>query len=145
MTLIHVSKMTLIHVSKMTNMQLDYAVATLTYPHLVWGETFGIHWAGHQIVIPELDEPDCYWHPTNDWAITGPIIDKHIGNVWKHNKLYEAEPDVWSAAIYTKYPTEHQAAGAIYSADGPTALIAICRTYVFAQLGEEISIPEELL
>lgn len=91
------------------------------------------------------DWPGTFYKPSTNWGCAGPIIDKHIGNVWRHNKLDEAEPDVWSAAIYTKYPTVHQAAGAIYSMDGPTALIAICRTYVFSQLGEEISIPKELL
>lgn len=124
-------------VSELTNNQLNWAVAKAEgYDH-----DYMLYIKKGKAEVFYFEE----WNPTEDWAIAGPIIDKHIGNVWKHNKLYEAEPDVWSAAIYVKYPTGHQAAGAIYSMDGPTALIAICRTYVFAQLGEEISIPEELL
>ena len=81
-----------------------------------------------------------HWQPSTDWAQGGPIIDREIGNLWKHNKLDHNEPDVWTAAAYRKAPDGTM----LYYEDGPTPLIAAMRCLVASKLGDEIDIPKEL-
>lgn len=75
-----------------------------------------------------------------NWAQGGPIIEREIGNLWKHNKLNPNEPDVWTAAAYHKAPDGTM----LYYEDGPTPLIAAMRCFVSSKLGDEVDIPEEL-
>ena len=75
------------------------------------------------------------------WSQGGPIIDREIGNLWKHNKLDPNEPDVWTAAAYRKAPDGTM----LYYEDGPTPLIAAMRCFVSSKLGDEVDVPEELL
>ena len=79
--------------------------------------------------------------PSTNWSQGGPIIDREIGNLWKHNKLDPNEPDVWTAAAYRKAPD----GTLLYYEDGPTPLIAAMRCYVSSVLGEEVEVPDELL
>ena len=79
--------------------------------------------------------------PSTDWAQGGPIIDREIGNLWKHNKLDPNEPDVWTAAAYRKAPD----GAMLYYEDGPTPLIAAMRCFCRSKLGDEVDVPEELL
>jgi len=78
---------------------------------------------------------------STNWTQGGPIIDREIGNLWKHNKLDPNEPDVWTAAAYCKAPD----GTLLYYEDGPTPLIAAMRCYVTSKLGDEIEVPEELI
>ena len=55
---------------------LSYIVAMIEMPYLIWGETIGLHHASNQIVVPELDEPDCY-SPFMSWKMVGPIIERN--------------------------------------------------------------------
>lgn len=80
------------------------------------------------------------WAPSKYWNQAGPIIDREIGNLWKHNKLDPSEPDVWTAAAYRKAPDGTM----LYYEDGPTPLIAAMRCFVSSKLGEEVEVPEEL-
>ena len=79
--------------------------------------------------------------PSTVWAQGGPVIDREIGNLWKHNKLDPNEPDVWTAAAYCKAPD----GTLLYYEDGPTPLIAAMRCYVASKLGEVVKVPQELL
>ena len=75
-----------------------------------------------------------------DWSQGGPIIEREIGNLWKHNKVDKREPDVWTAAAYHKAPD----GTLLYYEDGPTPLIAAMRCYVASKLGNTVDVPEEL-
>src|SRR5574343_1285847 len=75
---------------------------------------------------------------STDWAKGGPIIEREIGNIWKHNKLDPNEPDVWTAAAYCKAPDGTM----LYYEDGPTQLIAAMRCYVSSKLGDEVEVPD---
>ena len=81
------------------------------------------------------------WRPSLNWMQSGPIVEREIGNLWKHNKLDPNEPDVWTAAAYHKAPDGTM----LYYEDGHTPLIAAMRCFVSSKLGDEVEIPEELL
>lgn len=70
-----------------------------------------------------------YWRsPSNDWAITGPLIEQYRIDVeWVSTNTCRAE------------------ASNCMSGFGPTALIAVCRAIVASVLGVTVQIPEELL
>lgn len=76
-----------------------------------------------------------YYHPHNDWAQGGPIIEREkISFAFNASLLYETD-------------SRWKAMGAMYDAEhfyGPTPLIASMRCYVASKLGDEIEIPEEL-
>lgn len=78
--------------------------------------------------------------PSRSWAQGGPIVDREIGNLWKHNKLNPADADVCTAAAYHKAPD----GTFVYHEDGPTLLIAAMRCYVASKMGDEVDVPEEL-
>lgn len=80
------------------------------------------------------------YSPSTNWSQGGPIVEREIGNLWKHNKLDPNEPDVWTAAAYLKAPDGTM----LYYEDGPTPLIAAMRCYCRSKLGDVVDIPEEL-
>jgi len=123
--------------SELQGAALDWAVAKYVYPDLVWGSrvcgrSIGIHHASHQIVIPHLPDPKCYWNPSTDWAQGGPIIEREKIRVTPFPPSREHEG--WNAGIYDKQD----------SICGPTPLIAAMRCYVASKLGDTVEIPEEL-
>jgi hypothetical protein len=117
--------------SELKGAALDWAVAKCVYPDLVWGSSIGVHHASHQIVIPHLPEPKCYWNPSTDWAQGGPIIERE-----KIGSLHEAR-GVWSAS--TKWDDPDRV---FY---GKTKLIAAMRCFLASKLGDDIDVPKELL
>jgi hypothetical protein len=125
--------------SELTGAALDWAVAKCEYPNLVWGSSIGIHHASHQIVIPHLPEPQCYWNPSTDWPQGGPIIEREkIGLTAYHRDGGMA----WRAEVeFLPDDDTHYRYGKSY---GPTPLIAAMRCYVASKLGDNINIPEEL-
>ena len=125
-----------IKTSELIDASLDWAVWTAAggaaaYPKTASGPAFLKLWKGNTAK---------YVHPSTDWAQGGPIIDREIGNFWKHNKLDPNEPDVWTAAAYRKAPDGTM----LYYEEGPTPLIAAMRALVWCKLGDEIDIPKEL-
>jgi hypothetical protein len=121
-----------INTNELTDIALDWAVAECKYPDLVWGSSIGIHHASHQIVIPHLPEPQCYWNPSTDWAQGGPIIEREkIG-------IDCDDQGVWFASYDLSAETA-------WGATGTTPLVAAMRCYVASKLGKEIDIPEELI
>lgn len=120
-----------IKTSELTGAALDWAVEFANNPELIWGDTIGLHWASRTIVIPALVSPDCYRHPSTNWAQGGPIIERE-------KMLVDTTMDesIWVG--------QKEMDRAFYQEVGPTPLIAAMRCYVASKLGDEVEIPEEL-
>ena len=124
--------------SELTGPALDWAVAKCE------GKNGVLHDDGITRCIVVAAPSGVYkgtWRPSINWAQSGPIVEREIGNLWKHNKLDPNEPDVWTAAAYHKTPDGTM----LYYEDGPTPLIAAMRCFVSSKLGDEVDVPEELL
>lgn len=149
-------------VTQLTPLQLDYLVGILEYPHLAWEDTIGLHWASRQIVIPELPDPDCYYHPSSDWNTGGKIVERENITVIRCDDDYGIDAEgfttdqrisVWGATTgqhgtHTSYESEYydpqyeiSESDIVY---GKTPLIAAMRCYVASQLGDMIEVPDEL-
>jgi len=115
--------------SELTRAALNWAVAKCVYPDLVWGSSIGVHHASHQIVIPHLPEPKCYYDPSTEWAQGGPIIEAWAIDVDTYRGAWRAARHVGILPTYGY---------------GPTPLIAAMRCYVASKLGDEIELPTEL-
>lgn len=66
------------------------------------------------------------FHPSSDWSLGGPLIDKHRMSFWG------GENYVYAVC----------AGGEGY---GPAHLVAACRAIVSASLGERVQVPSELV
>ena len=119
--------------AELTGAALDWAVAKCVYPDLVWGSSIGVHHASHQIVIPHLPEPKCYWNPSTDWSQGGPIIEREKISL---NQDSDFPSTSWAASC----PPESG-----FNWFGPTPLIAAMRCYVASKLGDDVEIPTELV
>ena len=72
------------------------------------------------------------WHQS--WQQTGPLIDReHIDLCWAPGT------DTWCAYMSSD---RHDR---LLEIDGPTALVAACRCFVVARLGDEVEVPPGLL
>ena len=123
--------------SELTGPVLDWAVAKCE------GKNGVLHDDGITRCIVVAAPSGVYkgtWRPSINWAQSGPIVEREIGNLWKNNKLDPNEPDVWTAAAYHKAPDGTM----LYYEDGPTPLIAAMRCFVSSKLGDEVDVPEEL-
>ena len=133
-----------IKTNELDGLALDYAVAMCEYPHLVYGDTIGLYWASHQIVIPEFKEPECYYHPSSDWSVGGAIIEREDISFRKYHR-----PDVEAHGTY--YAMICRESGSMIrwhknrSYTGKTALIAAMRCYVTSKFGDEVEIPDEIM
>ncbi len=117
---------------------LSFLVAMIEMPHLVWGETIGIHHAGKQVVVPELPEPQCY-SPFTDWCMFGPIMER------EEIELHKWAIEGWKAkATSYSFLNTPQECDTFAESFGPTPLIAAMRCYVASKLGDDVEIPEEL-
>jgi hypothetical protein len=82
------------------------------------------------------------WHPSTDWALGGPIIER---------EKIKVAPNIggsWSAQIrHTKvHPlVEHRVLDGWTNASGETPLIAAMRCYVASKMGDEVDVPDDLL
>lgn len=132
-----------IKTSELIDHALDWAVAEAQGISRVTEAGFYTEYANPNVTGAKpvlLPFPRCY-SPSTRWAQGGPIIEREIGNLWKHNKLDPSEPDVWTAAAYCKAPDGTM----LYYEDGPTPLIAAMRCFVSSKLGDEVEVPLELL
>jgi hypothetical protein len=69
-----------------------------------------------------------YWLPSTDWAQGGPIIERNLITIFRHD-------EEWFAHSQLSTPEDFH---------GDTPLIAAMRCYVASKLGDTIDIPEEL-
>ena len=122
--------------SNLSGNALCYAVCMIEMPHLVWGETIGIHHASNQIVVPELPEPQCY-SPFEDWNMFGPIIERE-------KLMIGYSPDGADDPLQPWYCDDYAGLVSSGACWGATPLIAAMRCYCCAILGDEVEIPEGL-
>jgi hypothetical protein len=120
-----------IKTAELSGKALCYSVCMIEMPHLVWGETIGIHYASDQIVVPELPSPACYT-PFLGWEEVGPIIERESIDIIRDPNGTAG----WGARTYRDRK-------ALWSY-GPTPIIAAMRCYVASKLGDEVEIPEDL-
>ena len=122
-----------IKTSDLTGNALCYAVCTIELPHLVWGDSIGMHHASNQVVVPSMRSPDCY-SPYMNWAMCGPIIEREGFTLWATNAAG------WRCQGRYNYVKDCEGP----TTEGPTPLIAAMRCYCRSKLGEYVDIPEEL-
>lgn len=86
--------------------------------------------------------PGPAWNPSKNWGDGGPLIDEYkpwlsppVGND------QDDEPYGWDAEIYSADGFEQLS----HIVGAPTALIAVCRAIVAANLGETVLVPVELM
>ena len=131
-------------VEDLSYIALCYAVCRAEMPHLKWGETIGIHYASHQIVVPELPAPDCF-SPFMDWKMFGPILEREgIGftSETRDNSLWKAQLSYTREVLFSN-PT--RLIFTYCTTRGDSALIAAIRCYITSRFGNYVSIPKELL
>jgi len=75
------------------------------------------------------------WNPSTDWAQGGPLIEKYAVKV-------EHFPGETIASKANARVAMNRTA---YWQSGPAPLVALCRAIVAANLGELVSVPEELV
>jgi hypothetical protein len=74
----------------------------------------------------------CVFEPSTNWAQGGPIIEREAITVSEGSPVVGLE---WMACDRGSTHIQH----------GPTYLIAAMRCYVASKLGDDVSIPEELI
>ncbi|AVD86007.1 DUF2591 domain-containing protein [Pseudomonas sp. SWI44] len=78
------------------------------------------------------------YNPREDWALGGQLIEQH------KIKLSPYADRGWYADKV--FPAEASVAGNVdWCGFGPTPLIALCRAYVAAKLGDTVQVPKELI
>lgn len=112
-----------IRTSELTGKALDYAVAL----------TEGVECDEHNEPIwfdaDGLEAPRVTYSPSTNWAHGGPIVDRADIRIRGIVGGYSA----WTKKTVPRLLT------------GPTMLVAAMRAHVFAELGEEVDIPEWLV
>lgn len=93
----------------------------------------GVPWRVFVRYTGEVTVHDARFDPYENWAVGGPLIDKHHGSTQHFHGLAED-------ACYSGGP-----AGAEAWSYGPTALVAFCRGLVHYKLGDTVQVPKELL
>ena len=76
-----------------------------------------------------------HWSPHSDWSQGGPLIERERIGLWANSTGYFAEK---------RHFGRHHKAGRNYG-EGSTPLIAAMRCLVAANLGDVVSVPEELV
>lgn len=107
--------------------QLDWAVAKCEGYIDDWNS-----WL-HEATVKDVAESGSY-HPSTDWSIGGPIIEREDISVEFGRAEFKSE---WIAYKLGE-PHEDNPEG------GPTPLVAAMRCFVASKLGEEVEVPDEL-
>ena len=81
------------------------------------------------------DQPLHSYTPSSDWSQGGPLIERERIGLWANSTGYFAEK---------RHFGRHHKAGRNYG-EGSTPLIAAMRCLVAANLGDVVSVPEELV
>lgn len=93
----------------------------------------GVPWRVFVRYTGEVIVHDARFDPHEDWAVGGPLLDKHHGSAQHFHGLAED-------ACYSGGPS-----GADAWSYGPTALVAFCRGLVHYKLGDTVQVPKELM
>lgn len=76
------------------------------------------------------------YSPSTNWFNGGPLIEKFAIGLQSYSTEIGGSPEYWVAASWEEGTP---------MLDGPTPLIAACRTIVAHKLGDTVSVPAELL
>ncbi|HAV2159461.1 TPA: DUF2591 domain-containing protein [Enterobacter cloacae] len=114
----------------LNGIQLDYAAAVATGQQVDFEADTGCLW---------FEERDVWfvWNPSTEWAQCGPMMERFSISCYESVDLVSGEVFHWVGV--NELVTRHRR-GLI--ADNPR--VAICRAVVFAKLGNEVDIPDEL-
>ncbi len=82
------------------------------------------------------------YNPWEDWAVGGPLIDKHHVQTSFNGSGFSRSPtgEYWCA--YVCKPSGQQE---LPSGGGPNVLTAACRAIAQAKLGDTVQVPKELM
>ncbi|MGE8110843.1 DUF2591 domain-containing protein [Pseudomonas sp. NPDC086566] len=82
------------------------------------------------------------FNPWEDWALGGPLIDKHHVQTSFDGAGFSRSPtgEYWCAYVCKATGQE-----VFPSGDGPSALTASCRAIAQAKLGDTVQVPKELI
>lgn len=100
---------------------------------------YGNPWRVFARYTGEVTVHDARYNPHEDWALGGPLIDKHRGSVTCSAYLAGSEFG------YNAGPGGETPAVSYVWCTGPTALVAFCRSLVNAKLGDIVQVPKELM
>lgn len=108
----------------LTGAALDWVVAQVeAVPVAIAAPHYGTDW---RVYKPDFGGK---YSPSTDWAIGGPLGDKHFIEVFRCHDVVHAKV-AWQASA---------------NGSGDTALIAICRALVLFQCGDSVRVPKELI
>ncbi|WP_060515189.1 phage protein NinX family protein [Pseudomonas sp. NBRC 111132] len=101
----------------------------------------GVPWrvfARYRATVTERAER---FNPWEDWAVGGPLIDKHHIQTSFNGCGFSRSPtgEFWCAYVCKATGQE-----VLPSGDGPNALTAACRAIAQAKLGDTVQVPKEL-
>ena len=108
--------------SELTGAALDWAVAKCESLDC-YIEDGVVHLKGQP-----FDTDWRYWLPSTDWAQGGPLIERNLITIFRHD-------EEWFAHSQLSMPEDFP---------GDTPLIAAMRCYVASRLGDSVNVPEEL-
>jgi hypothetical protein len=131
--------------SELNGNALCYAVTMIEMPHLVWGQTIGLHYASNQVVVLELPEPQCY-SPFTGRDTLDLLVEREMLSVYPF--FCDGELAGWTACNPSQGEYDEIGdliEGSDFAQDGPTPLIAAMRCLVASKMGDNIEIPDELL
>lgn len=94
---------------------------------------YGNPWRVFVRYTGEVTIRDVRFDPHENWAVGGPLLDKHHGSAQHFHGLAEG-------ACYSGGPS-----GADAWSYGPTALVAFFRGLVHYKFGDTVQVPKELL
>jgi hypothetical protein len=129
--------------SELTGNGLDYIIALIQFPHLVWDVSIGIHFVSDQICIPEFEAPKCFYSPVNDWGVAGPIIEQQgIDLLCNHIPQPDHKDKAWQTGSWRA--CYHRMGVGSELSYGDTPLLAAMRCYVTHIMGETVELPDDI-
>ena len=122
----------------LTGPALDWAVAQAEgLETFLVGPQYGVPWRVFWKKRGQALVQDALYNPHENWALGGPLADKHC-KVFGLNK-HIGENGEWRAFAYKDSPQLMRLAG------GETLLVAICRSIALLHLGDTVQVPKELI
>lgn len=103
---------------------------------------YGTAWrvfARHRYTVTEQAKR---FNPWEDWAVGGPLIDKHHVQTSFNGSGFSQSPTGQYWCAYVCKPSGQQE---FPSGGGPNALTAACRAIAQAKLGDTVQVPKELM
>jgi hypothetical protein len=126
--------------SELTGSALDWAVAKAAGYLSQEGNQWMVKLPYVSARMNFVPGPRCVFTPSTRWAQGGPIIEQEKITV-VFRVMRDGSTNYWATTEPNDLCTDYEPVGL----DGPTPLIAAMRCYVASHLGDEVSIPEELV